>query len=189
MIKKIYGILAIMILFQYSGKTQILENYPYAFQEKMEKMGVELFLPIESRIKQKKLVKDDFLEYDLVLKSKRNFEIRYFLYPENQVEGTPPPQVELTRTLASIATNDEEENIRMTSLSHREAKRRFGADWAIYADFVPKQSFSDFAIGRIVSLFKEGRGYLNCIILYKKDNLDAFMGLPIHFKENEGIDN
>ena len=168
---------------------QLNQGFPDSFQEKIEKMGVEIYFPIENRIKQKRIPEDDYLEYDLVLKSRNKFEIRYFLYPEgDHAYGTVHPHVEMTRTIASIATNDEDENIRITSLATREAQRRFGADWGIYADFVPKKSFSSFEIGRIVYLYKEGRGHLNCIILYKKDNLDAFMGLPVRFKENEDVD-
>ena len=161
---------------------QSFKGYPDEFATKANKMGIEFFFPIESKIKVKKSIKDDFLNYDLVVKSKRKFEIRYFLYPVDTHQFTSfHPHVEITRTIASIATNNELENIRMTSLPHEESIEKFGADWAIYADFVPKESFSRFGIGRIVSLYKEGRGYFNCIILYKKDNLDAFMGLPIRF--------
>ena len=158
------------------------------FDEKAEKLGVEFFYPIETKIKQKKLRTDDFLNYDLVLKSKNDFEIRYFMYPESESSHISfHPHVEMTRTIATIATNDEDENIRMRTLSIEESIQRFNADWAIYADFVPKESFSRFRIGRLVSIYKEGRGYLNCIILYKKDNLDMFMGMPIRFKELEKL--
>ena len=179
-------ILICIILFSFSeitnGISQGELDLPDSFSEKADRMGIEFYYPIETRIKRKKNYQDDFLQYDLVLKSKKNFEIRYFLYPNDDPKYTEiHPNIEITRTIASIATNDETENIRMNPLSDKEALERFNADWGVYADFVPKESFSRFKIGRIVSVYREDRGFLNCIILYKKDNLDRFMGMPMKF--------
>ena len=180
------GIFTILILSSRFTTAQSNAIFPQSIQQKADNMGIEFFYPIESRIKHKRNVKDNFLNYDLILKSKNRFEIRYSLIPfDDPNYKSIHPHVEITRIIASIATNDENENIRMTVLSHEEAAIKFNADWGLYADFVPKDAFSKFKIGRIVSLYKEGRGYLNCIVLYKKDNLDRFMGMPVRFTNTE----
>jgi hypothetical protein len=153
------------------------------FTEKVERLELEFFTPVERRIKTKKLLKDDFLEYDLVLRSRNQLEIRYILQPfDNQQNTVLHPHVELTRMVASVASNDEEEEILINAFSGSEAKREYGADWGLFADFVPKRSFSGFPKARIMSLYKEEKGLVNCIILYKTEDLEGFLGLPLRFK-------
>ena len=190
MIKSSLLLFILYFLVQPPAIGQMDKSFPLDFKRKADLMGIEFFYPIERKIKSKKIVSDDFMEYDLVLRSRNDFEIRYSLVTAaNAEKANIHPHVELTRTLASIATNDEEENIRVNPMSHRESLEKYGADWGIFADFVPKKSFSNFRIGRIVSLYKEGSGYLNCIILYKKDNLGSFVGTPVRFSEINDLHN
>jgi hypothetical protein len=167
-----------------------LASGQFAFHEskslnkKMDKMAIELFFPIETQIKKKKRIKDDFAHYDLVLKSSRRFEVRYVFVPVDMQSDTRlHPHVETTRLIASIATNDQDEHIAMEPLDQLTLNARYAADWGVSADFVPKEAFSHFPYGKILSLYKENSGLVNCIILYKNENLDGFLGLPMRFKE------
>jgi len=153
------------------------------FSEKVNRLDLEFFTPVERQMKTKKLLKDDFFEYDLVLRSKNQLDIRYILQPfDNQNNRVLYPHIELTRMIASIATNDEEEDILVNGFSGCKAKNDYGADWGLYADFVPKRSFSEFPKARIVSLYKEEKGLVHCIILYRTEDLEGFLGLPVRFK-------
>ena len=155
------------------------------FLNKAERLGVEFFIPIEREVKTKKLLKDDFEKYDLVLKSGNQLELRYILQPiDIQGFNLIPPHVELTRIMASLATNDEEEHILVRSFTPHEAQIYYGADWGLYADFIPKKTFSRFPKARIVSLYKEDKGLIMCIILYRSEDLEGFLGLPIKFKSS-----
>jgi len=150
-----------------------------SFDAKLEKYEIEFYHPTERWLKASPLIADDFLNYDLVLHSPPDIEIRIDIDEDHYRLF---PNVEIQRSLASIATNDEREYIEITQYSKRYARNHYGADLALYADFTPKRSFGSLPNGRLLCLYKEGNALIKIIILYDQD-LDPYFKMPMRFKE------
>jgi len=157
------------------------------FEEKIEAMGVDFYFPIETKVKVKENVKDDFRSYDLILRSKHHFELRYILKPlSDKNSAVMHPHVQLSTLISTLATNDQEEFISIQEIAPDVAQNRFGADWGVYADYVPKYSLTSYTHGRVISLFNSEKGLINCIILHNEETLDGFLGMPLRFvRESE----
>ena len=187
LIMKIFlSVIAFLICFSLSAQKPLLSSN---FQEKLDELGLEFYFPLEQKIKVKEEISDEFLNYDLILKSKNHFEIRYLLDPITEAEnGIIHPRVRLSSLVATMATNNQEEYILISEMGEMEARESFGAEWGVYADFIPKKSFSHLPFGRVVSLFHANKGLVNCVILHRSENLDGFLGMPLRFGDNESME-
>lgn len=147
------------------------------FSKKLKKHQIEFFYPVERWLKLSNKTKDEFMNYDLVLHSPPDIEMRLVIHRDHPRFY---PNVEITRTLAHISTNDENAFIEYTQYPRRQAWERYGADLVLYADFEPKASFTHYPNGRVLVLYKEGEAMIKCIILYKNE-LDPYFKLPMKF--------
>lgn len=160
------------------GQAQMV--YTKAFTKKLERSGVEFYHPVERWLKASSVMKDDYMSYDLVLHSFPDLEARIVIDRERRSKPIFP-NVEITRILANISTNDQESQIKISKYPDDEAKGIYGADLVVYADFIPKTSYSTFSKGRILCQYKEGVALLSYIILYE-DELDPYFEMPMRFE-------
>ena len=151
------------------------------FTKKLDKHGIEFYYPIERWLKLSDKRKDDFMTYDVVLHSPPDIEARIDIDKDHR---RLYPNIEIASLLAHISTNDEDALIEYTKYPNRRAKEEYGADLVLYADFTPKESFSDYPNGRALILYKEGEALIKYIILYEQ-YLDPFFKLPLKFGTEE----
>lgn len=155
-----------------------------SFDRKMKRMGLEFFQPVERWMKPALDQFEHGVDFDLILHSPPDIEVRV------RLEEEPPrrplhPNVYITNLVSTLATNDQNALIRMTAYQLDYARQTYGADLAIYADFVPKQSFSSAPQGRILCLYRQGEGLVSYVILYTGEELDPFFELPLMFDREE----
>ena len=149
------------------------------FSKKLDKHGIEFYSPVERWIKPVNKQKDSFLKYDMVLHSPPEIEVRIQIDKDHR---RLIPTVEIVRLLSHISTNDEDAFIEYTKYPKSYAMSNYGADLAIYADFIPKLSFSTSPRGRVLILYREGEAMVKYIILYESE-LDPYFKFPLRFND------
>jgi len=153
-----------------------------SFTKKLKRSGIEFYQPVERWMKVSSKKHDTYLKHDIILHSPPDVEVRIKIIPNKKKNPPIRPQAFVPATLASIATNNEKALIRMRPLNNTESMERYGADSALIADFVPKEGYSNFSKGRLLSIYKEGQALINYVVLYE-DKLDPYFDLPLRFKE------
>jgi len=144
------------------------ENVVYTrdFAKKLERSQADFIRPVEGFYKIKMLGQDEHMKYDLVLRSEdKNFEMRFVLDPDYALAL---PQMQCFNLLNSIATNDEHFDIKLLLYPEEQAKSDYNAEWAAYADFIPKKSYTDFHYGRLVTIYREGGGLIHQVLLFNE---------------------
>ncbi|MFT4565970.1 MAG: hypothetical protein ACI9FN_000923 [Saprospiraceae bacterium] len=152
-----------------------------SFTKKLKRCGIEFYHPVERWMKVSSRKNDTYLKHDIILHSPPDVEVRIKIITSKKNNVAIRPQVYIPATLASIATNNEKAFIRMRPMSSDEAMEKYGADRAIIADFVPKEGYTNYPKGRMLSLYKEDQALINYIVLYE-DKLDPYFDLPVRFK-------
>ena len=156
-------------------------TYTYSFTETLKQHGLEFYQPVENWLHVAGHREDGYLDYDLVLENDINdFEVRYRIRGHLTDGNRVPQQVELTRALASISINSAESEIRMRLLNEAFSRERFNAESAIFAEFMPKPTFSNKPYGTYISLYSTEYGAVDLILLYydqEYDPLDSFVNL------------
>ena len=149
-------------LFSQQGVAQIL--YSRHFAKKVEKCQASFIRPVENWYKIKMLDKDPYMRYDLVLASEdKAFEMRFFL---DHKYDRQIPQVDFFSLASSLAINEDHFDVHMHIFPKDMAQQSFHADWAGYADFVPKRSLTEKAYARLVSIYLEGTGLMHTLLLF-----------------------
>ena len=64
---------------------------------------------------------------------------------------------EVSRLVSSIASNSDEDDIRVTILTAPFLKENFNAERGLIAQFKPKEEFSEKPFGAYISLYTDGR--------------------------------
>jgi hypothetical protein len=129
-------------------------QYTNHFTQKLKKSGADFIAPVEGFYKIKMPKKRQMNPYDLALESEEHaLEIGFILKPNLEVSV---PHVYFMAAVSSLAINDEQFDIRLNMFAEEVAQAQFHAEWAAYADFVPKSSLTDKYYGRIVCLYREG---------------------------------
>ncbi len=140
--------------------------YTRDFAQKLEKAQADFIRPVEGFYKIKVLDRDEFMKYDLVLRSQdKAFEMRFAIHPNDRLAT---PQIQCFNLLNSIATNDAHFDIKLSLYSEEQARSDYNAEWAAYADFVPKKSYSDYHYGRLVTIYREGSGLIHQVLLFNQ---------------------
>ncbi len=178
------GIINVLLLFSITGSGQSGLVFTKSFNQKLERYDIEFFLPVERWLKPAPYTRDDFMQYDLVLHSPPDIEIRIDIDSDHKKFV---PTVEIQRTVAHLATNDENEYVEFTRYPASYAHNYFGADLVMYADFTPKESLTSFPNARMLCLYKESRALIKFIILYK-DQLDPYFKIPLKFNSRRPVD-
>ena len=125
------------------------------------------------------LLEDEYAQYDLVLHSPPDIELRIDFDADGYALF---PNVEVPRILASLSSNEEDEFIEYTIYPRSYAYSNYGADIALFADFTPKAGMTHHKNARLLCLYKEGYALVKLIILYE-DDLDPYFKMPMRFKK------
>ncbi len=139
-------------------------HYSHHFTKKLQRMAGEFIEPVEGFYKVKMLRKDAYMRYDLVIHSEDYaMEMRFSLQPKYQLNA---PHISCFTLANSLASNDEHFDIKMHFFAEEEAEEYFHADWAAYADFVPKRSLTERYYARLVTIFHEEHGLMHTLLLF-----------------------
>ena len=147
------------------------------FTKKIAKHNLEFYLPVERWLKVSPIVQDEYLKYDMVLHSPPNVEVRLII---DEDHSKLYPNIEIVKTMAHISSNDDDAIIEITEYPSQRSKDLYGADFVLYADFNPKESFSTYRNGRLMCLYKEGNALIKYILLYD-GKLDPYFKMPLKF--------
>ena len=135
------------------------EKFSSSFQEKLDALQLDVFLPLDSDYRTYPLASDAFQEYDYHIQSrKERMEIQFLAIPyQENKPGTHYPHIMASRTATHMATNAEDAPITLLSLGTKELEE-FNADWGVIYFFTPKSQVSGRNHGELVALHKEDRG-------------------------------
>ncbi len=154
--------------------------YTRSFTNKLRQHRIDFYQPVERWLHIADTQEDEYMEYDAVLHDEAELEIRIRLIPDEKAYSRAP-HIEVMRTIAHISTNDPEADIRVSQINHRWVVENYNADWALYADFKPKEAFSAYPKGRILCIYREGRALIQYIILHDEEELDPYFEMPLSF--------
>lgn len=152
-----------------SGQTLELSE---SCRELSEKTSFEIYLPTESAdYKSLNVIKNPYQTYQAsIFSRKEDLEIRYAFLPFNEKKpDLSMPNIQLTRTVTSIASNEEDSILSFHEMS-RAHLEDFGADWGQVVFLRPKSGFSTEPLCKVVSLYKENKGTV--LLFYLFDDAD-----------------
>ena len=130
------------------------------------------------------LEEDEFLDYDLVLRSEQTgMDIRYVVYPHGH-QSRNYPDFDFAKTMASIASNEEHHLLFVRGLDSTLLKNEYHAEWGALATFTPKPNFSEKERGKILSLHHSTKGSLLIIFLFDGSSEQANPYLKTLFFQN-----
>jgi len=162
-----------------SGQEEAPFLFTKRFSKTLEKHNLEFYLPVERWLKLSTVKTDDYLKYDAVLHSPPNVEVRIII---DQDDKHLFPNVDIVKTLSHISTNDDDALVEVTEYPRQRSQDQYGADFVLYADFRPKESFSTYPNGRLLCLYKEGEALVKYIILYE-GAIDPYFKMPLRFAD------
>lgn len=151
------------------------------FTKTLERYDLDFYMPVERWLKLSSVQEDEFLKYDAVLHSPPDVEARIIIKPDSKQMF---PNVEIVKMIAHISTNDDDAVVEVTEYPSSRSNEYYGADFVLYADFVPKPSFTTYPRGRLLCMYKEGQALVQYIILYN-GALDPYFKMPVRFAELE----
>lgn len=139
-------------------------QYTRHFTRELEKCNASFITPVEGWYKIK-MIRDQFgPKYDLALESQdREFEMHFSLDADYRADV---PHITCLSTASTLAINSDQFDIAVYVFSGEQSKSFFEADWAAYADFIPKPTLTDKSYGRLVTLFREGIGLMHEVFFF-----------------------
>ncbi len=172
-------VLSYSLYFLFLGHLQSQDDFLYTkkFTRLLERHHLEFYLPVERWMKLSTVQRDEYLRYDAVFHSPPNVEVRLIIDKDTDLLF---PNIEIVKLISHITTNEEDTFIEITEYPSGMSEERYGADFVLYADFKPKESFTSYPYGRLLCLYKEGGSLVKYIMLYD-GQLDPFFSLPIRF--------
>ena len=166
--------------------TQI--NYSDSFAQKLEDGQLVFVSPVEGKYKDLLVEKNDFFNYDLAIKSrKENLEIRYAIQTlriDNPIHQVP--QTTAIQAISNVATNSQETVITVHNIKQTDLENQFNAEWGTVAYFTPKAQFSNKKHCKMILLHSEGKANVYIFFLFDKpsEELEMQMG-NVRFRERE----
>jgi hypothetical protein len=144
--------------------------YTAHFTKKLRQAGVEYAAPTEQWLHVVNPPQDEYMDYDLVLVNDRNdLEIRYRI---GEVPEMAPPSVEVTRLVATLASNADINDIVVKIPPPGFLKEAFNAEAGVIVYFTPKAEFSQKPYGALLSLYLQDRPGMNVVLLYIDPSFD-----------------
>ena len=139
------------------------------FDSRLDELDLFYYSPVESSYKSFKNGETRYFKYDIKLLSKSDKqEIFVILKSEDKLQNLAnTPHIEFTRLIASIATNDQNENIVVKSFSE-EKLEAYNAAWASEANFILKNNISKYRKAKLISIYKEGNGLASILYCYNE---------------------
>ncbi len=174
------GILCLNSLDSYSQEIM----YSHAFSELLSSNNLSFAKPVEGLFKPKMLSSDGLVSYDLVIASdERSTELRFWM--DKSFNGTPEMYCFLKAS--HMAINDDTFDIRIQELPQLDLTERYHADWGAVVSFVPKESLTHHYFAHWISLYKEGQGYINTLILFDDHYIEPKRYRSLfHFNPSDG---
>ncbi|MBK6903587.1 MAG: hypothetical protein IPH04_12495 [Saprospirales bacterium] len=144
------------------------------FQTKLRFMRAEILLPLDSDYRMRSQRPDEFQPFDLGMESrKEKMEIRYLAYPQlDDYWAANYPHILAARTAAHTASNAEDSYMTQLSLGKKELKA-FNADWGVEYVYSPKSQVTAHRYGKLLVLYKEGRGALLIFFFFDDPDNEA----------------
>ena len=173
----LWALLSIFFTSTLSGQDDFI--YSKKFTKTLERHNLEFYLPVERWMKISPIDEDEFLKYDAIFHNPPNVEARVVIKKDHNMMFA---NVEIVKMLAHISTNEDDAVIEITEYPSKRSQDQYGADFVLYADFIPKQSFTTMPRGRLLCLYKEGQSLVQYIILYE-GSLDPYFKMPLRFAE------
>lgn len=147
--------------------------YTASFTRKIEKAGIEIYKPVEQWLHVYPLERDSFMSYDLVLQNDVNdFEVRYRIRPDVPRWRNIPNEIEFKRLTSHLATNDPEADIRISIQDTSFARENFNASTCYFAQFIPKQGFTEKPYATLVTLRSDDDVAVDIILLHYQPDYD-----------------
>ncbi|MEM9846585.1 MAG: hypothetical protein AAF847_01755 [Bacteroidota bacterium] len=164
-------ILMLGLSYQYSTAQKI--DYPADFLDRLAQMSLTFIAPLESDYRDVTVLKNDVQAYDFAIRSrKEKMEIRYILEPTNNDVLSNIPDIQFTRLLTQLASNDVNASpMAVHAIEAQELQEVFRADWGRLAYFQPKDSFAHWRHAKLLSLFKAEKGTTHVLFLFKKPSI------------------
>ena len=159
-------LIIVFLISSFSAFAQKIEFSP-EFEALQDTIGVEIFVPIESDFQSIKTIHNPYQDYQAAIRSrKEKLEIRYAFQPYEEANPfTTMPHLQVTRSVSSAATNNEDAIIAFHEIGQHDLEK-FGADWGQMVIFHPKKGFSEQPFCKMVTLFKEGKGTTSVFYLF-----------------------
>ncbi|HMQ49805.1 MAG TPA: hypothetical protein PKA00_20325 [Saprospiraceae bacterium] len=139
------------------------------FEQLLQDANLVFLEPTESSYRAVKALKNDYLDSDFIIRSKREgLEIRYVIQPLSVGEADFWPHVEASRLLTHLASNEEDGVMVGHRIEENQLLQAFGADWAAYYYFEPKSAFGAYRHCRLLALYKEGQAMAYVVFLFNE---------------------
>ena len=146
-------------------------TYPPVFEALLTEVGIEVFLPLDSKCRDFEPHQNQLEAYDFrIVSRKEKMDIRYTIKPCRQGDiMSHNPHLLTMRAVASVATNEQDYVISALEMSEQELQNDFNADWGMTYFFTPKNDFANTPHCRMLALHKEGKG--TAFVFYLFDNV------------------
>lgn len=164
-------LLLMLPLSWFEGTGQV--TYTSEFTKLLEKEGIEYAEPTEQWLHVTIPPEHEYMRYDLVLQNDRNdYEVRYDIRHARGRVPLIPPSVEVSRLLASIASNEVEHDIQVKIPDESFIREAFNAEQGILAYFTPKSEFSEKPYGALLTLYAGDRQAIDVVFLFADPDYD-----------------
>jgi hypothetical protein len=139
-------------------------------QQKLDEARIEFLEPLEATYKDIRMVRNDYLDYDFAIRSRREqIEIRFLIEPLKESNPVAyAPHVRTVRMLMHLARNDDAFVMSGIDVRETDLQEQFNADWGKIFFFTPKEGFSRYKECKMVALFREGQGMAYVFFLFDK---------------------
>jgi hypothetical protein len=142
-------------------------TYTAAFTQTLSEGGIEYAEEVEEWLHVTIPPEHEYMDYDLVLQNDINdFEVRYRIDPDTDNSALVPLSAEVARLTASIASNDENSEIRIVVPPDSLLQDAFAADRGVIAYFSPKLTYSEKPYGALLTLHAWGHPVVYIVVLY-----------------------
>lgn len=180
-----------MVVFLFSVSHSLIGQsddliYTRSFTQKLLHFNIDFFQPIERWLHITPTTEDAYMNYDAVFHDEAELEVRV-KFIDVKKAASYHPHIELTRLMADIATNDQNEDILIHQMNREWVNETYNADWGVFVDFAPKLSYSQYPKGRVLCLYKEERALIHYIILYGDEELDPYFEMPLNFVSDSSV--
>jgi len=163
--KNIFLHLSFLILFVgFYNNTFAQIEFSNQVKDKLEKIGLEFFEPLENQYHSIKVKKNKIVNSDFIIKSKKaEMEIRFLIKEDN--EKTQFPHINVMSMASTAATNDEDARMVLHQMSEKDLLE-YNADWGATVFFQPKEWFCEKEHCKMIAIYKEGNGLAYMFYLF-----------------------
>ena len=170
--KSSFSTLIMLLMFGTFSFAQIKMNTD--FEAILKEAQISFNEPTENLYKTKKGYKNPIYNCNFAIKAKKSdLEIRYAFNQINPQESQNTfPHIISMNTANHIASNHENSEIVVQSITDEDLKKNFKADWACVFYFTPKTSFSNKRNCKMLALYKEGKGLVYTFFLFNKPSIE-----------------